>query len=37
MKNKLDILLDKLDNPLFSTIREQDLDNLAIRYLEDEQ
>lgn len=37
MKNKLDTILDKLDNPLFSTIREDELNNLAIRYEEDEQ
>jgi len=36
MKNKLDILLDKLDNPLFSTINENDLDKLANIYEERE-
>jgi len=36
MKNKLDELLDKLDNPLFGTINQIDLDDLAGRYEEDE-
>jgi len=36
MKNKLDELMDRLDNPLFSTINDDDLDKLANRYEEDE-
>lgn len=36
MKNKLDELMDKLDNPLFSTINENDLDKLANIYEERE-
>ena len=36
MKNKLDELMDRLDNPLFSNINEQELDKLANRYGEDE-
>lgn len=36
MKNKLDELMDRLDNPLFSTINENDLDKLAKEYEERE-
>ena len=36
MKNKLDELMDRLDNPLFSTINENDLDKLAKQYEEGE-
>jgi len=36
MKNKLDELLERLDNPLFSTINDDDLDKLANRYEGDE-
>ena len=35
MKNKLDELMDRLDNPLFSTINENDLDKLAKEYEDD--
>lgn len=35
MKNKLDELMDRLDNPLFSTINENDLDKLAKQYEEE--
>jgi hypothetical protein len=36
MKKELDELLERLDNPLFSTINDDDLDKLANRYGEDE-
>ena len=36
MKNKLDEIIDRLDNPLFSTINENDLDKLANIYEERE-
>lgn len=36
MKKELDELLNRLDNPLFSTINEQDLDKLANEYEERE-
>lgn len=36
MKNKLDEIMDRLDNPLFSTINENDLDKLANIYEERE-
>ena len=36
MKNKLDEIMDRLDNPLFSTINENDLDKLAKQYEEEE-
>ena len=35
MRNKLDELMDRLDNPLFSTINENDLDKLAKQYEEE--
>lgn len=35
MKNKLDEIIDRLDNPLFSTINENDLDKLANIYEEE--
>jgi hypothetical protein len=35
MKNKLDDIIDKMDNPLFSTINENDLNKLAKEYEED--
>ena len=35
MKNKLDEIMDRLDNPLFSTINENDLDKLAKQYEEE--
>jgi len=35
MKNKLDEKMDRLDNPLFSTINENDLDKLAKQYEEE--
>ena len=34
MKNRLDELLDRLDNPLFSTINENDLEKLTKEYEE---
>ena len=37
MKNKLDNLMDKLDNPLFTTIRGEDLEDMAKGYEEDEK
>jgi len=36
VKNKLEQILDGLDNPLFSTINESDLEKLANRYEEKE-
>lgn len=36
MKKELDELMDRLDNPLFSTINGDDLDKLANRYGEQE-
>jgi hypothetical protein len=37
MKNKLDLLMDKLDNPLFTTIHGEDLELMAKEYEEDEK
>jgi len=37
MKNKLDLLMDKLDNPLFTTIHGEDVELMAKEYGEDEK